>query len=75
MADPKKKPDVKKAGPTGPAKGQSGNSARWKNYSVEGGKLTRKNKFCPKCGNGVFLAAHKNRVTCGQCGYTEMKRN
>ena len=31
-------------------------------------------KTCPKCGEGVFLAEHKNRVSCGKCGYTEFKK-
>lgn len=39
-------------------------------YSVEGGKLKRKNKMCLKCGTN-FLAAHKDRLTCGKCGYME----
>jgi len=39
-------------------------------YSTEGG-LRRKTKFCPKCGPGVFLAIHKDRASCGKCGYTE----
>lgn len=39
-------------------------------YDISGG-LKRKNKACPKCGAGVFMAQHKNRVTCGKCGYTE----
>ncbi|MFP3299568.1 MAG: 30S ribosomal protein S27ae [Thermoplasmatales archaeon] len=42
-------------------------------YSVENGKLVRKRKFCPKCGPGVFLAEHENRLSCGRCGYTEIK--
>jgi ubiquitin-small subunit ribosomal protein S27Ae len=42
-----------------------------KNYSVSGGKLERKNKTCPKCGSGVFLAKHKGRLTCGKCQYME----
>ena len=29
-------------------------------------------RFCPRCGPGVFLAKHKNRETCGKCGYGEM---
>jgi small subunit ribosomal protein S27Ae len=33
-----------------------------------------KNKTCPKCGPGVFLAEHKNRTACGKCGYTEFKK-
>ncbi len=41
------------------------------NYKVSGDKLERKNKFCPKCGAGVFLAQHKNRLTCGKCNYME----
>lgn len=40
-------------------------------YKVEGDKLTRTTTSCPKCGTGVFLAAHKNRKTCGKCGYME----
>ena len=34
-------------------------------------KGTRKNKTCPKCGPGVFLAAHKDREVCGKCGFTQ----
>ena len=40
-------------------------------YKIEGDKVIRVNKTCPKCGPGVFLARHKNRLTCGKCGYTE----
>ena len=42
-------------------------------YVVEGGKVTKKKKECPKCGKGIFMAEHKNRFTCGNCSYTEMK--
>ena len=42
-------------------------------YSVEGGKLERKRKSCPKCGPGVFLSEHKDRSACGKCSYTEFK--
>ncbi|MCD6468167.1 MAG: 30S ribosomal protein S27ae [Thermoplasmata archaeon] len=44
-------------------------------YKVENGKLIRLRKTCPKCGEGVFLAEHKDRWTCGRCGYTEFKKN
>ena len=30
-------------------------------------------RHCPKCGSCVFLAEHKNRFSCGNCGYTEFK--
>ncbi|MAK96993.1 MAG: 30S ribosomal protein S27ae [Candidatus Thermoplasmatota archaeon] len=46
-------------------------SAKWSKYSVEDGKLVRKAEFCPTCGPGVFVAIHKDRKSCGRCGYTE----
>ncbi len=30
-------------------------------------------KACPKCGGGVKLAEHKDRRSCGKCGYFERK--
>jgi small subunit ribosomal protein S27Ae len=30
-------------------------------------------KSCPKCGLGVRLADHKDRRSCGKCGYFEKK--
>ena len=42
-------------------------------FKVENGKITRLRRHCPKCGDGVFLAEHKNRISCGKCGYTEFK--
>ena len=35
----------------------------WKLYQSSGDKTERKNKFCPKCGEGTFLANHKDRLT------------
>ncbi|MFA5944739.1 MAG: 30S ribosomal protein S27ae [Candidatus Thermoplasmatota archaeon] len=40
-------------------------------YKLDGNKLTRTHKACPKCGPGVFLAQHKNRSHCGRCGFME----
>jgi small subunit ribosomal protein S27Ae len=40
-------------------------------YRIEGERLIRGGQTCPKCGPGVFLAVHENRVSCGRCGYTE----
>ncbi len=42
-------------------------------YEVSGDTLKRKNKTCPKCGPGVYMASHKDRWTCGKCGYMEKK--
>jgi small subunit ribosomal protein S27Ae len=39
-------------------------------YKVEEGTLTRLRKDCPRCGKGYFMAQHKGRLTCGNCGYT-----
>ena len=45
-------------------------SATWSKYGVEDGKLVRNGEVCPTCGPGVFLAVHKDRKSCGRCGYT-----
>ena len=46
-------------------------AAKWSKYSFEDGKLVRKQEFCPKCGDGVFLAIHGDRKHCGRCGHSE----
>lgn len=46
----------------------------YEKYSASGDKVERKNKICPKCGQGTFLAQHKDRVHCGKCGYTEFSK-
>ncbi len=43
-------------------------------YKIKDNKLQRTKRHCPKCGEGVFLAEHANRVSCGKCGYTEFKK-
>ena len=43
-------------------------------YEVKDNKLVRKRKTCPKCGEGVFMAEHADRYSCGKCGYTEFKK-
>jgi len=43
---------------------------KYKMFKIEGGKVTR-NKNCPRCGPGVFLATGQNRLYCGKCHYTE----
>lgn len=46
-------------------------NAKWSKYKIEGDKLERA-ECCPdpRCGPGVFLAVHKDRKSCGKCGYT-----
>jgi small subunit ribosomal protein S27Ae len=42
-------------------------------YSIDGNRISRQRKECPKCGPGVFMGEHPDRVSCGKCGYTEFK--
>lgn len=44
-------------------------SKKWEHYA-DG----KKDKTCPRCGPGTFLAIHKERVHCGKCGYTEFTK-
>ncbi|GGM75565.1 hypothetical protein GCM10007108_11860 [Thermogymnomonas acidicola] len=43
-------------------------------YKLEGEKVVRERRYCPRCGPGVFLAEHEDRLSCGRCGYTEFKK-
>lgn len=64
MADGKKGGEgKKKAKPKNPSK-------KWKKYKIEGGKIVRE-RSCPRCGPGIFLAFAENRAFCGKCHYTE----
>lgn len=55
-----KKKDDKKAAP----------APKKKEKSI---KPYRPGKNCPKCGTGFRLAEHKDRRSCGKCGYFERK--
>ncbi len=50
-------------------------SKKWEKYSIEGDKITRQ-KTCPRCGPGIFLAKSKSgdRMFCGKCHYTEFSK-
>ena len=43
-------------------------------YKIDGNRIKRLRRQCPRCGDGVFLAEHENRYSCGRCGYTEFKK-
>jgi len=45
-----------------------------KYYDTSGDTIKTKKSVCPRCGNGVFLANHSDRQSCGKCGYTEFKK-
>jgi len=61
MAAPKKGAKAK-----GPQRGA--------HFKVEGDKITTSKKYCPRCGPGIMMADHKDRLTCGKCGYTEFRK-
>ncbi len=48
------------------------NSSKY--YKLEGDKLVRTHRSCPKCGPSYFLADHYDRSSCGKCGYAVFKR-
>jgi small subunit ribosomal protein S27Ae len=43
-------------------------------YSVKDGKLERKGKTCDRCGDGIYMADHKDRWYCGKCRMTVWKK-
>jgi ubiquitin-small subunit ribosomal protein S27Ae len=45
----------------------------WKLYKVSGDAVERLKKECPRCGKGYFMGEHKDRLSCGNCGYTTFK--
>ncbi len=66
---------TQKGGATGEKKGKKPHKnkptgKKYKHYTISGSKIDR-GKSCPRCGGGVFLAVHKDRVYCGKCHYTE----
>jgi small subunit ribosomal protein S27Ae len=64
-----KKPAGKAA--AAPAKKSGAGYRVSKVYEIGPGRIKLLNKKCPKC--QVFLANHKDRWTCGKCGYMEKK--
>ncbi len=44
-------------------------SKKYSKYKISGEGIVRQ-PSCPRCGPGTFLAQHKDRQTCGACGYT-----
>jgi small subunit ribosomal protein S27Ae len=46
----------------------------YKFFQVKQEKVERLRKECPRCGRGVYLGEHKDRLTCGKCGYTSFKK-
>jgi len=47
-------------------------SKKYTKYKIEGDKVTRE-RFCPRCGPGVFLMNSQKRQYCGKCHYSEFE--
>ena len=43
-------------------------------YKISDNNVERIKRECPRCGKGVFMAEHKDRLTCGKCSYTEFQK-
>ncbi|MFH1224737.1 MAG: 30S ribosomal protein S27ae [Candidatus Diapherotrites archaeon] len=65
--------DAKGKAGGGKAKAKEKKTGKGSCYTMDGGAIGRSRKQCPKCGSGVFLASHKDRDSCGRCGFTEWK--
>ena len=65
---------VKKPKKTGKKKPKNNaTSKKYSKYKVEGDKVTKTAKFCPRCGPGVFLSDSQARLYCGKCHYAEFE--
>ncbi len=42
-------------------------------YKIDNEKVLRLRPICERCGPGYFMADHRNRYTCGHCGFTRYK--
>ncbi len=49
-------------------------SVKYKKYTVEGDKIVKKARSCPRCGPGIFLSVGKGRAYCGKCHFTEFDK-
>jgi small subunit ribosomal protein S27Ae len=47
---------------------------RYECYEVKGNAAVLLKRHCPRCGPGVLMAEHEDRVACGRCGYTEFRK-
>jgi len=47
---------------------------KWKYYETGEDRVERKRQSCPRCGDGVYLGEHRDRGSCGKCGYTVWKK-
>ncbi|UCG45157.1 MAG: 30S ribosomal protein S27ae [Candidatus Bathyarchaeota archaeon] len=76
--EPKVKPEKKAVAKPREEKPQKAKKERkgvFSYYKIDETGLERLRPFCERCGSGYFMADHKNRFTCGHCGFTQYKHN
>lgn len=49
-------------------------SVKYKKYTIEGDKIVKKARSCPRCGPGIFLSLGQKRAYCGKCHFTEFEK-
>lgn len=49
-------------------------SVKYKKYTIEGDKIVKKERSCPRCGPGIFLSVGQGRAYCGRCHFTEFAK-
>ena len=71
-----KKEEMEKKGGAKPEKKAEKKDGKGVNalYKIEGEKVTRLRPTCERCGPGYFMAKHKDRYTCGHCGFTRYRQ-
>ena len=47
-------------------------SKKYTKYKINGDKVSRE-RFCPRCGPGIFLMKSQKRLYCGKCHYSEFE--
>ena len=47
-------------------------SKKYAQYKIDGDKITRE-RFCVRCGPGIFLMHSQGRYYCGKCHYSEFE--
>ncbi len=67
--------EVEMSGGSEPSNKDRDKSKRYELYEEGDEKVERLRKSCPRCGPGIFLADHGERLSCGKCGYTEFKKD
>ena len=48
-------------------------SKKYSKYKIDSSGKVSRERFCPRCGPGVFLMNSKERMYCGKCHYSEFE--